>query len=95
MSILLITHIIIAITLTGSTLALALAGYRRNKAERALAVSTASFIGTLVSGLLLIVVLNASLTHFCATMTVFALATFAARKYYQVRSVHSFSTDEN
>lgn len=78
-------HIAVAFAMTVSTVGVASAAYAGRAVERVYRTMIASFTGTVLSGVLLVVIAPAGLGRFCAMMTAFSAMTLFARHYYRRR----------
>jgi hypothetical protein len=92
MSSILIFHLASATLLTLSMIGLLVLGILRKRQPAVVALSRTSFVATLGTGTVLVIVSPASLTHLCIMMTGYSLGVFGLEALYQKRTKSALHT---
>ena len=85
------THILISLVLSGAMVAVFASAHKR-QATKLYTTMLASFTGVVTTGVALLVVSPAGLGRFCAMMSAFTLLTFVARAYYRRQVLSTVSS---
>jgi len=92
MSSILIFHLASATLLTLGMVGLLVLGVVKKRQSAVVILSRTSFVATLGTGIVLVIVSPASLTHLCITMTVYSLGVFGLEALYQKRTKSALHT---
>jgi hypothetical protein len=92
MSSILLFHIASALLLTLGMIGLLVLGILKKRQSTVVVLSRTSFVATLGTGIVLVVVSPASLTHLCLMMTGYSLGVFGLEALYQKRTKSAMHT---
>ena len=92
MSSILIFHLASAALLTLGMVGLLILGIVRKRQSAVVMLSRISFVATLGTGIILVIVSPASLTHLCIMMTAYSFGAFGLEALYQKRTKSALRT---